>query len=105
MEERSKNKPNCLKKYRRARGLKQKEVAEILGLKYTSMISRWESGYCTPSAGNLFRLAALYRTMVDALYIDQLMAVKEDILRREEKVMGHKTSNNPDLCQKKEDWK
>ena len=94
MEERSGNKPNCLRKYRKSRGLKQKEVAAILGLKHTSMISRWENGFCLPSANNLFRLAALYRTMVDGLYIDQLMAIKEDVRMREEKVMRHGTGKS-----------
>ena len=62
--------PNCLRRYRKARGLKQKDVAEILGIKSASMISRWENGLCLPSTMNLFRLASLYRRMTDALFID-----------------------------------
>ncbi len=80
----SKNIPNSLRKYRRARGLKQKEVAELLGLKGSSMISRWEKGAVLPKALNLFKLAALYRTMVDGLFIDPLKRVKADVRRREE---------------------
>ena len=79
--------PNCLRRYRRARGLKQNDVARILGLKSTSMVSRWEKGACLPSAINLFRLAALYRTMTDALFIGLLRAVRDDVLMREEKVL------------------
>ncbi len=83
----SKTTPNCLRRYRKARGLSQKEVAKILGLKSASAISRWENGLCLPSSMNLFRLASLYRTMVDALFIDLLRALRSDLRKREERVL------------------
>jgi transcriptional regulator with XRE-family HTH domain len=79
--------PNCLRRYRKARGLKQKDVAEILGVKSASMISRWENGLCLPSAMNLFRLASLYRRMTDALFIDLLREMREDFRKREERIL------------------
>ena len=85
-----KNIPNCLRKYRRARGLKQKEVAEILGLKSTSMISRWEKGICLPSPLIILKLALVYRTLVDALFIDLVRFLKEELLKREEEVLKQK---------------
>lgn len=84
----SKNIANSLRKYRRAKGLKQKEVAEMLGLKSTSMISRWGKGAVLPKTLNLLKLAALYRTMVDGLFIDLLKTVKADVCRREEFLKG-----------------
>ncbi len=87
------NIPNSLRKYRRARGLKQKEVAELLGLKGSSTISRWEKGAVLPKPLNIFKLAAIYRTMVDALFIDLLKAVKADIFRREDKILKSKAEN------------
>jgi transcriptional regulator with XRE-family HTH domain len=80
--------PNLLKKYRRVRGFSQREVARILELESTSMISRWESGLMLPSAINLFKLAALYRVMVDALYFDFLGSIKEELKAKEEMVFG-----------------
>ena len=74
--------PNSLKKYRKAAGLKQKDVAKILGLKSTSMISRWEKGVCLPKLLNIFRLALLYRTMVDALFMDLRTSLKEEIRKK-----------------------
>jgi len=74
---------NQLRKYRRARGLKQRDAARILGFADASSLSRWERGVCLPSAMNMFRLAALYRTLVDALYIDMLRTVRKEIKRRE----------------------
>ena len=79
---------NCLRKYRKARGLNQQDVAEILGIKSTSMISRWEMGVCLPDLLNAFKLAVVYRTMVDALFIDQLRDLREHILEREELVLN-----------------
>ena len=70
---------NQLRKYRRACGLSQREVARILGFTNASSLSRWERGVCLPSVMNLFRLSALYRTLVDALYIDTLRAIREDV--------------------------
>jgi len=82
--------PNCLRRYRKARGLKQRDVAEVLGLKSASMISRWERGVCVPSPLNLFRLAVLYRTMADALFIDLLRALRTELLKKEERVLRRK---------------
>ena len=79
--------PNSLKRYRKARGLQQKEVAKILGLRSASMISRWENGICLPSALNLFRSAVVYRTMVDALYMDLVRASRAHLHKREKRVL------------------
>ena len=80
---------NCLKKHRKARGLTQRDVAAILGLKCASVISRWENGACLPSTTNLLELAAVYRIMVDALYIDLLRLLRTDLLERERCVLPH----------------
>lgn len=82
--------PNCLRRYRKARGLKQKEVAKIFGLKSASIISRWERGLCLPSTLNLFKLASLYRTMADALFIDLLRVLRADLHKREERILRSK---------------
>lgn len=81
--------PNQLRKYRKARGLKQRDAARILGFADSSRISRWERGLCLPTAVNLFKLAAVYRTLVDALYIDVLRDVREDIRKREREILNH----------------
>lgn len=82
--------PNCLRKYRRVRGLKQKDVAKILGLKNASVISRWEKGISFPNPKYLFRLAVLYRTMVDALFIDLIRSLRKNLLKEEENLQRRK---------------
>jgi len=90
MKVKSKNIPNCLRRHRKARGLRQKDVAKVLGLKSASMISRWEKGVCLPNTINLFKLAVLYRTMSDALFIDLIRELRSEIQKREEKVLKHR---------------
>jgi len=85
--------PNCLRKYRRAAGFKQKDVACMLGLKGSGVISGWESGLHTPKLESLFKLAILYRTMVDSLYIDLRVLLREEIAQAE-KLYKQKRSDN-----------
>lgn len=76
--------PNSLKFYRRNRGLKQTEVAQILGVRNASMISRWEKGLAIPKYENIRLLAHIYRTSSDALYADYGLALKEKVKAKEE---------------------
>ncbi|MDD3711780.1 MAG: helix-turn-helix transcriptional regulator, partial [Patescibacteria group bacterium] len=47
--------PCYLRRYRKARGLKQIDVARILGLKSVSMLSRWERNVCLPKPLNMLK--------------------------------------------------
>lgn len=78
------NIPNLLHRYRKTRGLSQRDVACILGLRSASMISRWESGQTLPSSLNILRLSAVYRTLVNALFTDLIGVLKDEIVKREE---------------------
>lgn len=82
--------PNHLRKYRKTRGLTQRDAARILGFTHASQLSRWESGRSLPTPMNMFRLAALYRTLVDALYIDVLRSVREEVRNREQRILTAK---------------
>jgi transcriptional regulator with XRE-family HTH domain len=82
--------PNCLRRYRKRRGLKQKQVAAILGVKNTGMICRWENGQSFPNIVNIFKLAILYRAMPDAFYLDLRQTLKEQVMGREKVILGIK---------------
>jgi len=88
--------PNSLRKYRKAIGYTQKDVAEILGLKNTSLISRWESGFCLPKLLSVFKLAILYRTMPDALYTGLRRCLQEEIFKAEQKVLQNSPQHQND---------
>mgnify|MGYP000850955326 CR=1 FL=1 len=77
-----KNIPNSLRKFRKMNGYSQKQVAFFLGVENAGMISRWEKGSRFPSPVNIFRLAALYHTMSDALYFNLLRVVRREIQAR-----------------------
>jgi transcriptional regulator with XRE-family HTH domain len=74
--------PNSLRKFRKMSGYSQQQVALLLGVENTGMISRWENGSRFPSPVNIFRLAALYHTMADALYLDLIRVVRKEIQTR-----------------------
>ena len=80
----SKRKPirNCLRNFRKESGLKQTEVPKILHLRSTAIISRWEQGASMPSVMNAIRLAVLYRTMMDAFFLDLRWSVRKELERR-----------------------
>ena len=89
----NKSLPNSLRKYRRAAGFKQKDVACILGLKNPNTISRWENGLSLKQLQRLLKLAILYRTMVDTLFIDLRVLLIEEVAQAE-KLYKQKRSGN-----------
>lgn len=82
--------PNLLKKHRKISGLKQKDVAKILELKSSSLISRWEKGLSIPSLINVFKLSILYRTMADSLFNDLVHKLREEVRELERNYYGKK---------------
>lgn len=79
--------PNCLRKFRKARGLSQIQVARLLDLKNTTNISKWENGLDIPNTLYLVRMAVIYRTMVDALIPDLIHLLKGEIAKKESKFL------------------
>ena len=60
--------PNKLREYRKKAGLRQRDVADYLGLESTDRISRWEKGLSYPRVPDLFRLARLFKAQAIELY-------------------------------------
>ena len=77
---------NYLRRCRKARGLTQTEVAYILGLESSSMISRWEKGVSLPETLNALKIAAIYDTTVDFLYEDIRLALLDELSPRTDAV-------------------
>lgn len=73
---------NCLKKHRRINRYSQKQVAVRLGIKNSSMISCWENGHRLPTSLNMFKLAVLYQTSVDSLYIDLIRSIRKETAQK-----------------------
>lgn len=79
---------NYLRRFRRERGLTQRQVANILGLDDSTLISRWEKGVVLPKIRNVFKLAVLYRSSVDVIYSDLRDSLTDEIREREKSVLG-----------------
>jgi transcriptional regulator with XRE-family HTH domain len=86
-EEKRKFIPNNLRRCRKVRGLTQRQVAEIMDLKSTAMISRWEQGQCLPETPNLGRLAGVYRTSTDALLPEYFRELHRQMVHKEEMII------------------
>ena len=71
--------PNSLRYHREQMGLRQRDVAEALGLDITDRISHWEKGHAYPSVVNLFKLSVLYRVAPQALYPNLYRAIANGI--------------------------
>lgn len=55
-----------IKQLREAANLKQYELAELMGVKQSSVCA-WESGQANPSAENIKKLARILRCSTDAV--------------------------------------
>ena len=71
--------PNSLRKYRKAAGLRQQEVAHALKLNTCERISKWENGHSVPALGSLFQLAALYHSSPQELYNEMYRSIVNPI--------------------------
>ena len=59
---------NTLRARRIELGLRQQDVADILGFQITDRISHWEKGTALPNLINLFKLCAILNTVPEELY-------------------------------------
>lgn len=72
-------KKNKLKELRLARGLRQRDVAKLIGLAYPDRISHWEKGAAIPSLINLCKISILFGKSLTELYpkLCDLLKVKD----------------------------
>ena len=82
---------NSLWVARQRMGFSQKSVAQTLGLKKTSVLSRYERGTRLPGLVNALRLEIVYRMPVAFLYPDLYRRIKEEIRQKEDKIRRGKS--------------
>lgn len=87
--------PNYLRKYRRARGWGQQDVAGILGLRSASIISRWEKSRTLPNTINIFKLSAVYGVLAEELFSPLITAIWQDKIKRQK--MIYRRENKRDV--------
>ncbi len=73
---------NNLKSLRKQHGLKQKEIAILLGMKSEDRISHWEKGIAVPGLTNLFKLSLVYNVSPYDLYPEIAEEIKSFLITR-----------------------
>ncbi len=82
-----------IKKLREAKGLEQSDLADMLGYKSQSTISKWESGTNLPTGKNMIKLAQIFGVTSDYILDgeerqEQTIDLK-DVLNRTVAFDGH----------------
>lgn len=73
---------NLLRRYRRAAGFSQREVARVLGLTRPASVSRWECGERIPTPGRLLELSCLYHRLVNDLLLPDYLDARARVATR-----------------------
>jgi len=67
---------------RKAAGLTQQQVAQILGKSAPSIISRWERGVGLPNTLDLLKMSALYHRLTNDLVWPLFLQLREEVNER-----------------------
>jgi DNA-binding XRE family transcriptional regulator len=70
MEENKNKAPNQLALMRAKMNLSQKSVARVIGLRDSTLLSRYELGRALPPLKTALKLAALYQTPLSDIFVD-----------------------------------
>jgi transcriptional regulator with XRE-family HTH domain len=77
-----------LRIYRKRMGFSQREVANRLGHKDTSLVSRWETGTANLSLENAMRLSKLYKTLLNQLLFELDVDIGRELFPDEQHKKG-----------------
>lgn len=77
-----------LRKLREKAGLKQKEVATLLGYTSPQFISNWERGISSPPVKTIKQLANIYKTSPEKLFLKVQKAIVDQMRKEFEQSAG-----------------
>ena len=78
-QSREKSLPNQIRRYRHERGLRLRDVANLIGQSSVAHISHYEKGRKLPSLENCLRLALAIQCPVEILFIELFNQLKKEI--------------------------
>jgi transcriptional regulator with XRE-family HTH domain len=73
---------NNLRDIRISLGMKQADVADLLGHASADRISHWEKGVAFPGMVNLFKLSLIYRVRPEQLYEDLYKSLADELQQK-----------------------
>ena len=72
-------KRNQIRRYRKKRYLRQRDIAELLGLKQPRDIYRWEVGQKLLSIINALKLSAALKCPIELLFLDHYKEIQQEM--------------------------
>ena len=72
-------KSNQIRRYRKKRHLRQRDVTDLLGLRCTTDLYRWETGQKLPSLINALKLSAALNCPVELLFLDHYKRIRQEM--------------------------
>ena len=72
-------KSNQIRRYRKKRCLRQRDVAKLLRLKHANDLYRWETGQKFPSLINALKLSAALHCPVELLFLDHFKQIRQEM--------------------------
>lgn len=75
-------KKNQIRRYRKKRYLRQRDVVKLLGLKCATDLYRWETGRKLPSLLNALKLAAALQCPLELLFIEHFKRIQKRMCRK-----------------------
>lgn len=76
---------NQIRSYRVRRGLRQRDVARLIGQSTAAHLSHWEKGRELPSLANALRLSAAIKCPVEVLFFDLFDQLRNDTYENKKK--------------------
>jgi transcriptional regulator with XRE-family HTH domain len=87
---------NSIRRFRRQRNLRLRDVAKMLGLNQPGHVADWEKGRRSPSLENALKLSAVLSCPVEVLYSDHFRIIRHNIhLLMNEQLNNNKNENEP----------
>lgn len=71
--------PNQIRRYRRKRDLKLRQIFKLMGLRSVSHLSHWEKGRKIPSLANALKLSAIIQCPVEVLFLELFNTIRRDV--------------------------
>ncbi len=85
--------PNQIRRYRRKRGLRLRDVARKCGVCDGTLVWYWETGKRIPTLDNALKLSAAIQCPLEILYLDRFREIKRD-MDELGKCKNHKITNS-----------
>jgi len=74
--------PNQIRRYRKKRGLRIRDMLMLLGLSSPSQIAHWEKGRKMPTLDNALKLSAAIGCPVEVLFIERFQSLRKQVSER-----------------------